>query len=303
MPLVCEDLAAYGAVLIPPGSQQYFDLLADIEGRLRDRVKGAGPVQGDALSRISTHDGASAILLNRSQAAIAALAYIWSIRRPDGRETTSSYSPGTNPSVLLPFFQMERIRKWDAYWNTIFSGSKRVVTLNGVYGDNTDVRMPEADETFSGGGFSAGAGGTAGEPLKLTLDGVFFADGGFTGPNQLRSWDNLVAARGAFLAFAREARGAAGDAAARAAFFERMLRMSGLAEGRAGFPMPPPPPPRPGFSRPAEISAEESDAIREYEEKSIARQVLSMREQVGDEAMLSRVAAWLDRPGPEPHRL
>jgi hypothetical protein len=38
--LECEDLASYGVILIPPGSQQYFDLLADIERRLQNRPKG-----------------------------------------------------------------------------------------------------------------------------------------------------------------------------------------------------------------------------------------------------------------------
>lgn len=37
MALVCEDLACYGVVLIPPSTKKYFELLADIERRLQIR--------------------------------------------------------------------------------------------------------------------------------------------------------------------------------------------------------------------------------------------------------------------------
>ncbi|HEY6345152.1 MAG TPA: hypothetical protein VIY49_26960 [Bryobacteraceae bacterium] len=194
MALVCEDLSSYGVVLIPPGSQQYFDLLADIERHLQDRLQGSPPVFPNALSRISEHDtSGSAILVNRTKAAIATVAYFWSRRLPSGRVATSSSLPGTNPSVLLPFLQRERSKKWDAYWNTIFPGSKRLITVGGgVYGDNTDVRPPAADELGPSFALGAGGGNNNGEPIKLTLDGVFFVDGGFAGSNQLGSWDHLV---------------------------------------------------------------------------------------------------------------
>jgi hypothetical protein len=47
------------------------------------------------------------------------------------------------------------------------------------------------------------------EPLKLTLDGVFFVNGGFAGPNRLGSWERTTLAAQARLecaALAREAR-------------------------------------------------------------------------------------------------
>ena len=224
MALECEDLAGYGVVLIPPTSQTYFDLLADIERRLQARTKGAPPVWNDALSRIAEHDtSGSAILLNRARVAIASIAYTWSFRGPNGRITTGSSSPGTNPSVLLPFTQMDRVKKFDAYWNTIFPGSKRLMMADaGTYGDNTDVRPPAADEPSSGGfagGFGGGGRRGAREVLKLTLDGVFFVDGGFAGPNQLGSWDQVVAAREAYLTFADLARQAGDSSAAQGDFF------------------------------------------------------------------------------------
>ncbi len=71
MALVCEDLARYGVVLLPPSTVEYFELLADIEQRLQKRPEGAAPVPDDVISRISEHDtSGSAILINKAHAAI-----------------------------------------------------------------------------------------------------------------------------------------------------------------------------------------------------------------------------------------
>ena len=165
MPLVCEDLTKYGVVFIPSNSQQYFDFLADIERRMQERPQGAPPTRPGALSRVSEHDTSnSAILINRAKVAIATVAYYWSYQGPGGRDETASVSPGMQPSVLLPFTipsmpPFERSRSIRAYWNTIFPGSKRLITeRDGILGDNTDVRPPNPDEMSTGwGGASAAA--------------------------------------------------------------------------------------------------------------------------------------------------
>ncbi len=115
MPLICEDLADYGVVLIPPSKTEYFDLLVDIEHRLRMRPKGSPPIDEETLSRISEHDRRSAILLNRSQLAIASLAYIWWFRGMHGRTVPHSSTPGSNASVLLPFGLDERAMKFNGF--------------------------------------------------------------------------------------------------------------------------------------------------------------------------------------------
>lgn len=108
MALICEDLARYGVVLIPPSGAGYFALLADIEHRLQNGPKGSPPVGNDAMD-----NSASAILLNRALVAIASIAYIWSFRRSNDKITTRSYLPGTNPSVLLPFSLDDRAKEFD----------------------------------------------------------------------------------------------------------------------------------------------------------------------------------------------
>jgi hypothetical protein len=294
-------LAQYGVVLIPPTSGTYFEMLADVERRLQARPKGSPPVGNDALSRISEHDTAgSAILVNRAQVAIASIAYVWSFGNPNGRINTSGRSPGTNPSVLLPFGLNDRSAKFNSYWNTIYPGSKRLLTADGgQYGDNRDVRPPAADELWTGGFISAGGGRRdQGEPLKLTLDGVFFVDGGFAGPNQLGTWDQVVAAREAYLACAALAREGGETLAGQDNFFAQMQQMSGLTgnEPRIGSMLPPP---RPVHSR---LGADR-DSIRTYHQQRVSRSALMMREHSGAGAAIAAIAAWQNTPGPEPHRL
>jgi hypothetical protein len=300
--LICEDLAQYGVVLIPPSSEKYFELLADIERRLQARPKGSPPAGDDDLRRISEHDtAASAILLNRATVAIASIAYVWSFRGPNGRITTGSVS--SESRVLLPFaFPNDRMKKFDAFWNTIFPGSKRLLTADGGrYGDNTDVRQPVADELSSGGFGGIGTGGHRGvrEPVKLTLDGVFFVDGGFAGPNRRGTWEQVVFAREAHLALATLAGEVRETPAAQAEFFAHVQQLSGLTgdERRVGSVLLPPRRPHPGSSGP------DREAIRTYQQQRIARMALRMRESRGAAAAIATIAAWQDTPGPVPHRL
>jgi hypothetical protein len=72
MAVVCEDLAQYGVVLIPPSTFEYFELLAVIEQRLRTRPEGSPQIDDAILSRISEHDtSGSAILLNRRRSRLS----------------------------------------------------------------------------------------------------------------------------------------------------------------------------------------------------------------------------------------
>jgi hypothetical protein len=152
MALVCEDLARYGVVLVPPSTAEYFELLADIEHRLQTKPKGMPPVQADEISRISEHDTrGSAILINRAEVAIASIAYIWLFSLKSGTKVPHRCTPGTNASVLLPFGLDPRIKKVVAFSDTIFPGSKRLMTCDGaLYGDNTDIRPPAPDEIWHG---------------------------------------------------------------------------------------------------------------------------------------------------------
>jgi hypothetical protein len=288
MALVCEDLARYGVVLLPPSTVEYFELLADIEKRLQSRPEGAPPVPDGAISRISEHDtSGSAILLNKAHVAIAAMAYRW--------EGALTCLPGTNASVLLPFGRDARVSKVDDYWRTIFPGSKRLMMCDGsVYGDNTDVRSPAADELSRSGWWSVGVGSRGDRtPTKLTLDGVFFVDGGFAGPNQLGSWEHTVSAAEAHLACAAMARDARSKGIPAADVLAQVQAFTGY-EDKQRMPIPP------------HASGDDTldpEAIRKYELQMVGQSLVNMRRSLSNEAMLARIAAWADAPVPEFHKL
>jgi hypothetical protein len=276
MALVCEDLASYGVVLVPPSTPEYFNLLAVIK------------------HGISEHEtNTSAILLNRAQVAIASIAFIWSFSRRNGRLSPHRFLPGTNPSVLLPFGVDNRSQKIHAFWNTIFPGSKRLMTCSGSsFGDNTDVRPPAADELWHRTFVSMGGGSDSdgSEPVKLTLDGVFFVDGGFVGPNHLWSWEYTVFAAEAYLNCASLAQEARRQGTPPAEFFAKVQTLTGQMDER----MPPP------LHSP---NLESVEPIRLYELQLAGCRVFDMRKRLGDEAAIGAIEAWANAPVPRFYRL
>jgi hypothetical protein len=97
------------------------------------------------------------------------------------------------------------------YWHTILPGSKRYLGESGMVGDSTDVRPPAPDEKWRGGigGGMGRGGGNSRDPVRqvtLVLDGVFFLDGEFVGPNAERLFEQTVADAEAHLMVARIAR-------------------------------------------------------------------------------------------------
>ena len=132
--------------------------------------------------------------------------------------------------MLLPFCLDEQTKKFDAFWHTILPGSKRLMTADGHWhGGNTDVRAAAEDELWQGGFFGKSGGSTTDqlEPVSLRLDGVFFADGGFAGPNQLGSWESTTFAAEAYLVCAKLAREAREKGASPDAFFARVKEVTG----------------------------------------------------------------------------
>jgi hypothetical protein len=233
-------------------------------------------------------------LVNQAPVAIASLAYTWTFRTGEGRDGQSFCLPGTNPSALLPFCLHDQTKRFDNFWNTIFLNSKRLITSEGIqYGDNTDVRAPAQDELWDGGFFGSGGGSSSyrGQPVKLTLDGVFFVDGGFAGPDTLGTWDRTALAREAYLACSALARQAHEKSAPSEAFFREMEEFTGYkfftTTAPPQYPIGPP----------------DLEAIRKHERWVVGMHIDWLRKRLGDEAAMTSIAAWRDAPAPKLHKL
>jgi hypothetical protein len=283
----CEGLSRYGVVLVPPSSPEYAGLLADIQKRLTNPVAGSPP-----QLRLEDPDEPTMILCNRSQTAIAAPSWIWKLEPEAGRPMGSRVSTASVPSVLAPFGLEERIRKLYDYWHVILPGSKRGIRGNSLLGSNTDVRLPQPEEIWKGGWFSVGAGsGRSQGPLKsvtLTLDGVFFLDGGFAGPDTLCSFDRLTADVNAHLQAGRLARDGHYRGLSAQDIFKQLEEVTGPDRGPA--------PPRPPLPNRAGHFLE--DSLR-----NLASMIGMMRQHRGDDGAIHLLVSWAETPLPSFRRL
>lgn len=197
---LCEDLPQHGLLLVPPSSEDYDRLLADIQRRVNGPVEGSPPFPEKLRPRIAPEDrSTSAILLNRSTKVIAALQAVWRFETETGRSFRHSKGMLSPKGVLLAFEgRNQSTLKLITYWNTIFPGSKRYLGESGMVGDNMDVRLPADDEKWRGGMIGGGGsgGGSSRDPIRqvtLLLDGVFFLDGEFVGPDSEKMFEQTVA--------------------------------------------------------------------------------------------------------------
>lgn len=283
---------------MPPSRAEYFDLLADIEGRLHRPVQGSPPVSDETLSAISEHDTrSSAILLNRADHAIAAIAYVWLTQGLNGHAVPHRVTIGSNASVLLPFGMTARQLNWQRYWNTILPGSKRLLSCSvGQQGDNSDVRPPASEEIWNGGEFVA-SGSTkrdCPDALSLTLDGVFFEDGGYAGPNTFHTWEQITLRAEAFLYFATLARQT--DEGSLQSFYAEVDHVSGVNGPTSAMDIPM------RRLRPS-FGSSDPEVIRQAERTSIAASIQAMRSNKGESQTLRDVRAWADAPVPKFHKL
>jgi hypothetical protein len=293
----CEDFPQHGVVLIPPASPEYDLLVADIQQRIDHPVEGSPPIPESMRDRIIEQDReTSAILVNRSQNGIAAIQQVWRYQEANGRTYTSSIGGGANPSVLLPFGIPERLLKLYGYWHVILPNSKRYLSANGdQVGDNSDVRPPGPDEVWAGGfgGGRAGRNRSRG-PMKevtLTLDGVFFDDGGFLGPNRKGLWEQTVRKAEAHLRLAAIARKGHDNGVAPREILAEI-------ETTTGGPVPDVPSPPPAPVRGATPEMYGGAALQQ-----LAWQIAMMRKGQGDERTVYMVRAWADAPVPNFRKL
>ena len=126
--------------------------------------------------------------------------------------------------------------------------------------------------------------------ITLTLDGVFFADGGFAGPNRKGLWEQIVHSADTHMQVANIARQQHSDGVSP----ERILADIESVTGPSGDHAPLSRPPN-GGSNPGEN--------RESALQMLAWQIGSARKSQGDERTVLMLMAWGDAHLPQFHRL
>jgi hypothetical protein len=231
-------------VLVPPSAQEYEILLMNIQHRANAPLDGSPPFPEGFRPRIIPEERpTSAILLNRNPKSIVGLQVVWRFETDTGRTFRRSQGMLSPKNLLLPFHhQDESATKLYTYWQTIFSGSKRYIGESGLVGDNTDVRPPADDEKWRGGIIAGcgGGGGNSRDPIRqvtLVLDGVFFLDGEFVGPDDQKMFERTVADAEAHRTVAKIAKEAHQQGLSPAKILVEIKKLTGVAPDHP--PIPP----------------------------------------------------------------
>ena len=292
----CGDLPQYGVVLVPPTSPEYDAMVADIQRGSDHPVEGSPPLPETMRVRIGEQDReTSAILWNHSRNGIAAIQQVWTFEETSGRTNSSSIGGGMNPSVLLPFGIPEKLLKLYGYWHVILPGSKRYLSASGEQvGDNSDVRPPGPDEVWTGGVAGGRSGGNRSRgPMKevtLTLDGVFFTDGGFAGPNQKGLWERVVSSAEAHVRVLKIARQEHDGGTAAAQILAAIESVTGPAPDRPPIPVPP-------------RGAATRESYAELALQALAWQIGMYRRAQGDERTVYMLMDWGEAKVPQFRKL
>jgi hypothetical protein len=174
--------------LITPEDQEFPELLREVQNRSHP----FGPPLID-------HTHGAAVLFNRSPKAIVALAYLWRYTTADGQTRTSRHS--NLGSSLQMDVLAGRTRATRDRTSFILPNSKRLISEDGLWGDNFDVIAPESDARGVGLGHGGGRGARrprrgpdSPAEIELRLDVVFFEDGLCVGPDESKLFESVIEA-------------------------------------------------------------------------------------------------------------
>lgn len=291
-----EDLASDGIVLVPHTSPDYRPLLADIQRRIEEPQYESSwlstEVREHILGRIVADDcETSAILLNNSGKSIASMILLWRLTERSGRVERHTNRWGGD-GLLVPTRLDPVRRKMLGYWWVIMPNSKRYICLNGVAGDNSDVRLPAADEIYTGGFVQWGSPPGNQHLLRsatLSIDSIFFTDGEFIGPDTEQLWERTQYKAELMKSIAAVAREGYQRGDPRHRIFAAIEEITG-PEGGTG-PIPPPP---------GQLGG--SDFLVNMERLVVATSLGQQRRENGDESALVRLLAWAESNPPRLYR-
>lgn len=225
-----RDLAEFGLRLIAPDAPQFASLVCDIESRQGPPGPPVPPVVPDRAT----------VLLNQSGRAIVGLEFVWRYTTVDGKTRTSrcsSLSSSAQREVLTGRSKVGR-----DLGTFILPDSKRLITEQGIFGNNLDVltpdELPHGRVCCSGFGGDGGFRGGAEEELaavEFVLDLVILEDGLCVGPDEPGLFEDLNESLDLQRSAAQEAVAALRNGASEGRIFE-IIRP--LARHRAPEPGP-----------------------------------------------------------------
>ena len=342
----CEDLPQYGVELVPASSPEFAALLADIEARRSDplpeaagadrsailaefKKQLANPAPGSPVKLTGSGDPAAMlaelekqfaeplpdmILRNRSQQPIAALSWIWKFEPEAGHATSHPFAHAGGSSFIERFGAEDQTRGYSGYWEAILPGSKRVIRGNSMFGDNTDVRPAKPHELRANIRFTGRLPNFRRPPgpfkwISLAIDGVFFLNGDFAGPDTLQNFDRVVAEVQAHVEVGKIAREGHKRGLSAAEIFARIDAFTRPKRGSA--------PLQPGDSQPADLVAEGRRKLASYVdvlrqlaaerallERGIAQLTPMSRHPRDDgDQLIHRLICWADTPLPKFRKL
>ncbi len=180
-----RDLRAFGLEFVTPENLEFPALLWQIQ----NRPNPLGP------QAVMDNNSAAAILVNQSGKAVIALAHVWKYTEAGGHVRTSRCSnlgSSMQMDVLAGRTEVTRDR-----FSFILPGSKRLITEDGMFGDNFDVLPPESGPVRgsivgSGGGGHLRAGEKEIVAIELYLDVAIFEDGLCVGPDEFGLFQSVT---------------------------------------------------------------------------------------------------------------
>ncbi len=176
-----------------------------------------------------------AVILNQSGQPALAMSFLW--KWIDDLGSTSQHKMHGLSSLSQLQFEPADSRRMR--FHPFLPGSKRLVTPDGVFGDNSDVLPDETSPSGFLGGFAGGSGRVhpgkpQRHPVELQQDSVIFADGLCAGPDEMGVLSALDTV-------AKEQRRMAAEAAALLRNGATFGAVFNLLRSIAGRPVPEPP--------------------------------------------------------------
>jgi hypothetical protein len=279
--------------LISPTNDQFATLVDDIRRRTQIRNPQGPPFPPEAMPDNLEFAG---IRINHSEKAIAGLAIEWKFENMAGHPYSHRSTNPFGRSLLLPFGTRPEQLAIAGYWQTILPGSKRLLAGMKILGDNTDVRPPRDEEVWRGGGIGSGGGGSNStdayglRSVVLVIDGVFFVDGEFIGPNQMHLWEDVYYEADVKLPASRIAAAGKARGLSTAEIMIDIDRYTG------------PLPDRGGLSPMASRESLDPEDFRRWHRGQLAKWFSHLRQQQQEDGVVKLLVSWLDAPPPKLRR-